>query len=105
MLKRQPGPVRLRRDFLALSGLGGLVFASALFSGCSRATPEPQLPGAAPGVGPAKPVRDFFFLQLSDTHWGFEGPPNPEAATCLRRTVAAINAAEAQPDFIVFTGD
>jgi hypothetical protein len=81
------------------------VFASALFSGCSRATPEPQLPGAAPGVGPAKPVRDFFFLQLSDTHWGFEGPPNPEAATCLRRTVAAINAAEARPDFIVFTGD
>ena len=22
---------------------------------------------------------DFYFVQLSDTHWGFEGPPNPDA--------------------------
>lgn len=105
MLKREQGRDWLRRDFLALSGLGGVVVASGLFSGCSQAIPEARAAGAEPGAKPAQPGRDFFFLQLSDTHWGFEGPPNPEAATCLKQTVAAINAAEAQPDFIVFTGD
>jgi len=48
---------------------------------------------------------DFFFVQLSDTHWGFKGPPNPEAANTLRQAVQAVNALPRQPDFIVFTGD
>jgi 3',5'-cyclic AMP phosphodiesterase CpdA len=81
-----------RRDFLALIGLGGVVFASGL-SGCGRAK------------SPESKARDFFFLQLSDTHWGFRGPPNPEAETCLKKTILAINASPAQPDFVVFTGD
>lgn len=96
-----------RRDLLALGSLGGLVLASAL-SGCSRAMGEPHAPTSAPPPTPLAPqaaMKDFFFLQLTDTHWGFEGPPNPEAATCLKTTVAAINAVETQPDFIVFTGD
>ena len=48
---------------------------------------------------------DFFFLQLSDTHWGFSGPPNPEADSTLRSTIATINAVPASPDFVIFTGD
>jgi plastocyanin/predicted phosphodiesterase len=95
-----------RRDFLRLVGLGGIVFASGL-AGCAGA--------AAPAAGAASPVaaggvarrprEDFFFLQLSDTHWGFKGPPNPEADVTLKKTVATINAAAHKPDFIVFTGD
>jgi hypothetical protein len=77
-----------RRDFLKLTGLGGVVFASGL------------------GMPAFAQQQDFFFVQLSDTHWGFRGPQvNPEAATTLRRAVAAVNALERQPDFIVFTGD
>jgi hypothetical protein len=88
-----------RRDFLTLSSLGGLVFASGL--GCSHESfPARTPPAASPAAS-----NDFFFLQLSDTHWGFSGPPNPEAGTCLKRTVQAINAVEAQPELIVFTGD
>lgn len=80
-----------RKDFLRLAGLGGVVFASSL-GPWGRAL-------AAAG-------QDFFFVQMSDTHWGFEGPPvNPEAKTTLKRAVAAVNALERQPDFIVFTGD
>ena len=92
-----------RRDLLALAGLGGVVFASGL-TGCGGAAVQPAVPpgGAKPLPAPAP---DFFFLQLSDTHWGFEGPPNPEAAVCLKQTVQAINAIETQPDLIVFTGD
>ena len=79
-----------RRDFLKLAGLGsiGVVFSSAL-----------------PGVAHAHDADDFYFLQLSDTHWGFEGPPNPDAKGTLKKAVASVNALEHQPDFIVFTGD
>jgi hypothetical protein len=85
-----------RRDFLALLGVGGLAFAAGS-AGCSTG------PGA---TSPAPPPRqDFFFLQLSDTHWGFQGPPNPEASTTLEHAVATINAVDTLPDFVVFTGD
>ena len=83
-----------RRTLLQLLGLGGVVLGSGL-------------PGfsLAAGKGPATKQQDFFFLQLSDTHWGFKGPPNPEADRTLKDAVQAINASRAQPDFIVFTGD
>jgi hypothetical protein len=49
-----------RRKFLQLAALGGgAVFASSL-------------PGCASLGG--KEGEDFYFVQLSDTHWGFEGP-------------------------------
>jgi calcineurin-like phosphoesterase family protein len=86
-------PIR-RREFLQLLGLGGAVFASGL-SGASAAAPRKS----------GGPADDFFFVQLSDTHWGFSGPPNPEAANTLRQAVEAVNALPAQPDFVVFTGD
>jgi hypothetical protein len=78
-----------RRRFLQLAALGGgAVFASGL-------------PGSLRAAG----YEEFFFVQLSDTHWGYAGPANPEAHTTLRKAVDAVNALEIQPDFIVFTGD
>ena len=91
-----------RRDFLALLGLGGVTFASGL-TGCAPSSPSPSRGASAPSGAP--PVQDFFFLQLSDTHWGFQGPPNPQADTTLEHAVATINAVDRVPDFIVFTGD
>ena len=73
------------------------MFASGL-PGASRAL-------AAGGVKAHKIPADFYFLQLSDTHWGFAGAPNPEADRTLKETVAAVNSLSRQPDFIVFTGD
>ncbi len=80
-----------RRDFLKLAGLGGVVFAS----GCASLSP----------YGAKSSTEDFFFVQLSDTHWGFQGPPNPDAKVTLKKAVAAVNSLDTQPDFIVFTGD
>jgi len=103
-----------RRDILRLFGVGGVTFGSALW-GC--AAPNASGAGAlsaseaAPATvgGPARaaaaPAEDFFFLQLSDTHWGFSGPPNPEADQTLRSTIATINSISTRPDFIMFTGD
>jgi hypothetical protein len=79
-----------RRNFLKLGAVGGgAVFLSGLY-------------GASCAAGA---TTDFYFVQLSDTHWGFSGPPNPDAANTLRKAVAAVNALEIAPDFIVFTGD
>jgi hypothetical protein len=80
-----------RRDFLKLTGVGGAVFVSGL-TGCST-------------MGTEMAQQDFFFVQLSDTHWGFQGAPNPDARGTLQKAVAAVNSLETQPDFIVFTGD
>jgi len=80
-----------RRDFLKLAGIGGIVFASGLVH--SR-----KLAGAA--------EEDFFFVQLSDTHWGFTGPKvNPDSMGTLKKAVVAVNNLKIQPDFIMFTGD
>ncbi len=88
-----------RRSLLQLAGLGvGVVFASRLARGDSQAAASDANRGAA--------KKDFFFLQLSDTHWGFKGPTvNPEADQTLKKAVATINALDVAPDFIVFTGD
>jgi len=81
-----------RREFLKLAGVGGVVFASAI-----------GRPALATGKDGADD--DFYFVQLSDSHWGFEGPPNPDAKVTLAKTVAAVNALADPPDFIMFTGD
>jgi hypothetical protein len=81
-----------RRNFLKLGAAGGgAVFLSGLYGHTQAAT------GAA--------YDDFYFVQLSDTHWGFSGAANPDAQNTLRHAVAAVNALAVQPDFIVFTGD
>jgi 3',5'-cyclic AMP phosphodiesterase CpdA len=76
-----------RRQFLQLAGVGGAVFASGL-AGAARAAGD-----------------DFFFVQLSDTHWGFEGEVNPDAKGTLPKAIAAVNALAQAPDFVIFTGD
>lgn len=84
-----------RRDFMKLAGLGGVIFASGL-SACVSAE-------AAKLADKAED--DFFFVQLSDTHWGFEGVPNPDAKNTLKKAIIAVNSLAQTPDFIVFTGD
>ena len=61
----------------------------------------------ATGTGNARAAEgDFTFAQLSDTHWGFHDPKiNPDYADTLKKAIAAVNALDPQPDFIVFTGD
>jgi 3',5'-cyclic AMP phosphodiesterase CpdA len=82
-----------RRDFLKLAGIGTVVFSSGLGK-------LGNLANAASGKD------DFFFIQLSDTHWGFPNPAvNPDSAGTLKKAVASVNGLVNQPDFIVFTGD
>ncbi|MCW3479173.1 metallophosphoesterase [Neisseriaceae bacterium JH1-16] len=80
-----------RREFFRLAGLGSVV----LVSGC-----------AGMGHGTSQAQQDFYFVQLSDTHWGFSDPAvNPDFAGTLPKAVAAVNSLSVPPDFVMFTGD
>src|SRR5690349_14008733 len=45
------------------------------------------------------------FIQISDTHMGFNKPANPDVAGTLKAAIDKINNLPGQPDFIVHTGD
>jgi len=47
----------------------------------------------------------FTIVQLSDTHVGFQGPPDPLGTKAFERAVDQVNALDPQPDLILFTGD
>ena len=82
-----------RREFLKLAGIGSVVLVSGLDS-------------LAFAVGKEIARNDFFFVQMSDSHWGFEGPKiNPNARVTLKKAVEAVNSLNVKPDFIMFTGD
>lgn len=82
-----------RRQFLRLHGLAGVVFASGL-DACA----------GAPGTS-ATARDDFYFVQLSDAHWGYVGDANPDARGTLPKAVASVNALSPAPAFVFFTGD
>jgi 3',5'-cyclic-AMP phosphodiesterase len=48
---------------------------------------------------------DFTFVQISDSHIGFNRPANPDVAGTLQAAVDKINALERVPDFLIHTGD
>jgi hypothetical protein len=65
--------------------------AGGLFSALGRANGEKPSP--------------FSFVQLSDAHVGFNGPPDPLGTKAFERAVEMINALPQRPDLVLFTGD
>src|SRR6266436_9120402 len=50
-------------------------------------------------------VTPFSFVQLSDAHVGFNGPPDPLGTKAFERAVEMVNALPKAPDLVLFTGD
>ena len=48
---------------------------------------------------------ELHFVQISDTHMGFNKPANPDVGATLQATIDKINALPEQPEFIIHTGD
>ena len=48
---------------------------------------------------------DFSFVQISDSHMGFNKPANPDVVATLQAAVAKINASPNVPEFMLHTGD
>lgn len=53
----------------------------------------------------ATSVAPFSFLQISDTHIGFNKPANPAPIATLRQAIAQIKALAEPPAFLIHTGD
>lgn len=53
----------------------------------------------------AEAVSGFTFLQMSDSHIGFDKAANPDALGTLREAVAKVKAMPVKPSFIIHTGD
>ena len=91
-------PQPTRRHALACMGLGaGTLFAlsGGVLTGFSLAD-----------VVQAKaPVGNPLFVQISDSHIGFNKAANPDVAGTLARAVAMVNALPQQPGLVLHTGD
>jgi 3',5'-cyclic AMP phosphodiesterase CpdA len=55
-------------------------------------------------LGAAAPDR-LHFVQISDTHIGFDKEANPDPVGTAREAIARINALEVAPAFLLHTGD
>src|SRR5947209_3677610 len=47
----------------------------------------------------------FSFVQISDSHIGFNKAANPDVTATLQQAIDRINALEQTPDFLIHTGD
>src|SRR5271154_79585 len=89
-----------RRGALKCLGFGaGTLFAlsGGVLSGFDLAQAAEPGAGAIPGTP--------LFVQLSDSHIGFNKPANPDVAGTLREAIAKVNALPTPPSFVLHTGD
>jgi 3',5'-cyclic AMP phosphodiesterase CpdA len=57
------------------------------------------------GEANAQEARGLSFLQISDSHVGFDKPANPNALGTLEEAIAKVNALPKKPAFMIHTGD
>src|SRR6476620_8586892 len=53
----------------------------------------------------AAETKGFTFLQISDSHMGFDKPANPNAKGTLEEAIGRVKALPARPAFMIHTGD
>jgi 3',5'-cyclic AMP phosphodiesterase CpdA len=57
------------------------------------------------GEAEAQTSKSLTFLQLSDSHVGFDKPANPNALGTLEEAIIKVNALPVKPAFAIHTGD
>jgi Icc protein len=57
------------------------------------------------GAETAGSKTDFEFVQISDSHIGFNKPANPDVRGTMKAAIDKINGLAKQPDFLIHTGD
>src|ERR1700722_4231140 len=83
-----------RRGFLKCMAWTGTGLAWAMVGGIPRSVT----------LGEAA-AHDLFFVQLSDSHMGFDKPANSNVAATFQAAIDNINALPVQPSFLLHTGD
>jgi 3',5'-cyclic AMP phosphodiesterase CpdA len=56
-------------------------------------------------LGPAASAGELSFVQISDSHMGFNKPANPDVAATLQAAVGKITGLSTPPEFLLHTGD
>ncbi len=94
-----------RRSFMKIAGtsLGIGVLYSAFPA--AKASGEAGELFSLMGQKNGELVTPFTFVQLSDAHVGFDGPPDPLGTKAFERAVQMVNQLPQRPDLVLFTGD
>src|SRR5215471_16368043 len=92
-----------RRKFLKIAGVS--LGAGALYQFAAPTLGEGGRLMNALGKKNGERPTPFTFAQFSDTHVGFDGPPDPLGTKAFEQAVATVNALPERPDLVLFTGD
>ena len=65
----------------------------------------PRSIGLLDGAAAAEAASGFTFLQISDSHVGFDKPANPHALDTLKEAIDRLKALPQKPAFMLHTGD
>src|SRR5246127_4027966 len=88
-----------RRGFLKCMAWSGTGLVWTLSDGV------PVSKGFANGAKKNATGGDFTFVQISDSHIGFDKPANPDVTATLQVAIDKINALPEKPDFMIHRGD
>ncbi|HLZ98203.1 MAG TPA: metallophosphoesterase [Steroidobacteraceae bacterium] len=91
-----------RRDALKCLAYGG---AGTLFALSGGVLTPIDLALAAANKQPAPALGKPLFVQISDTHIGFNKEANPDVTGTFTRTIDLVNGMADQPALIIHTGD
>ena len=97
-----------RRGFLKCMAWAGTGVLWVMSSGVLKSYGLSQVIDKGTGAikqGMNIPRGDFSFVQISDSHIGFNKEANPDVVATLQAALAKINAMPAPPSFILHTGD
>jgi Icc protein len=86
-----------RRGFLRCMAWAGTGVAWSVSAGAVTSQAFGQYKKAAKG--------ELHFVQISDSHMGFNKPANADVNGTLKATIDKINGLPNEPDFIIHTGD
>ena len=93
-----------RRNFLQCMAWAGTGLVWSFVAG----VPTSKLLADTTNSGKKKIVEDFSFVQISDSHIGFNKAANQNVTGTLKIAIDKINAGRAgmkQPEFMIHTGD
>src|SRR5271170_4332858 len=96
-----------RRNFLGCMAWAGTGLLWSMVGGVptSKLLAQTVKGAGAPAAGK---VEDFSFVQISDSHIGFNKAANQDVTGTLKKAIDKINAVPAgmkQPEFMIHTGD
>jgi len=90
-----------RRGFLKCMAWAGTGALCVMSGGVLKSYSLSRLPE----LSPKEALGGLSFVQISDSHMGFNKPANPDVAGTLKAAVDKINALSAAPEFMLHTGD